>query len=103
MEEYISKFALVVEIEKLHNECIKMAKIEDSGYWYAKVEAYRNVLELLSGTLEVKDMDLMIHTVIAGCCDWLCMHTNLSHDKIEDCRNLMLTIKEDQFNTQNGE
>ncbi len=37
-----------------------------------------------------EEVDLIIHTNIAECCDWLAMNTNLSHDKIEECRNLML-------------
>ena len=45
---------------------------------------------------ETKEVDLMIHTVIAECCDWLAMNTELSHDEIEGCRNLMLTVKEEQ-------
>ena len=49
--------------------------------------------------VEVKDVSLMIHTIISECCDWLTMNTNLSHDKIEGCRNLMLTVKEEQFKT----
>ena len=51
-------------------------------------------------TLELKEVDLIIHTIIAECCDWLAMNTNLSHDKIEGCRNLMLTVKEEQFKAQ---
>ena len=52
---------------------------------------------------EVKEVGLIIHTIIAECCDWLAMNTNLSHDKIEECRNLMLTVKEEQFKIQKGE
>lgn len=37
------------------------------------------------------------------CCDWLAMNTNLSHDEIESCRNLMLTVKEEQCKAQKGE
>lgn len=45
--------------------------------------------------LEAKEVGLIIHTVIAECCDWLALHTELSHDEIEDCRNhLMLTAKD---------
>ena len=49
--------------------------------------------------VEVKDVNLIIHTIISECCDWLAMNTNLSHDEIEGCRNLMLTVKEEQFKT----
>ena len=52
---------------------------------------------------EVKEVGLIIHTIIAECCDWLAMNTNLSHDKIEECLNLMLTVKEEQFKIQKGE
>ena len=50
-----------------------------------------------------KEANLMIHTIIAECCDWLAMRTNLSHDEIEGCRNLMLTVKEEQCKAQKGE
>ena len=53
--------------------------------------------------VELKEVYSMIHTIIAECCDWLAMNTNLSHDEIEDCRNLMLTVKEEQFKAQKGE
>ena len=56
-----------------------------------------------TNTLEVKEVDLMIHTIIAECCDWLAMNTNLSNDEIEGCRNLMLTVKEEQCKAQKGE
>lgn len=58
MEQYIPKSALVAEIEKRYNECLKRAKIIDSDYWNAKADAYRNVLEILKDTLEVKEVDL---------------------------------------------
>jgi hypothetical protein len=57
----------------------------------------------LVDTLEVKDVDLMIHTIIAECCDWLAAHTELSHDEIEGCRNLMLTVKDEQLKAQKEE
>lgn len=50
----------------------------------------------------MKNVDLIIHTIITECCDWLAICTDLSHDLIEDCRNLMLAIKDEQFKTQNG-
>ena len=54
----IDKDALVAEIEKCYNECLKRAKITDSDYWNAKADAYRNVLVSLDNTLEVKEVDL---------------------------------------------
>lgn len=61
MEQYISKSALVAEIEKYYNECLKRAKITDSDYWNAKADAYRNVLTILDDTLEVKEVDNVWH------------------------------------------
>ena len=61
MKQYISKSAVVAEIEKCYNECLKRAKIAriiDSNYWNTKAEAYRNVLVILDNTLEVKEVDL---------------------------------------------
>ena len=58
MKHFIDKSALVVEIEKYYNECLKRAKITDSDYWNAKAYAYRNVLTILDDTLEVKEVDL---------------------------------------------
>lgn len=52
---------------------------------------------------EVKDADLIIHTIITECCDWLAICTDLSHDLIEDCRNLMLAVKDEEFKAQKGE
>lgn len=102
MEQYISKSALVAEIERLKDEL----KASDSA---AYVEAYiigaEHTIKTISDvidTLEVKEVDLIIHTIIAECCDWLAMNTNLSHDKIEGCRNLMLTVKEEQLKAQKG-
>ena len=54
----IDKDALVAEIKKCYNECLKRAKITDSGYWNAKADAYRNVWVILNDTLEVKEVDL---------------------------------------------
>ena len=58
MKQYISKSAVVAEIEKCYNECLKRAKITDSDYWNTKAEAYRNVLAILNDTLEVKEVNL---------------------------------------------
>ena len=60
MKQYISKSAVVAEIEKCYNECLKRAKIAriiDSNYWNTKAEAYRNVLVILDNTLEVKEVE----------------------------------------------
>ena len=57
MAQYIDKSALVAEIEKSYNECLKRAKITDSDYWNAKADAYRNVLVSLDNTLEVKEVN----------------------------------------------
>lgn len=58
MKQYIDKYALLAEIEKCYNECLKRAKFTDFGYWSAKADAYRNVLVILNDTLEVKEADL---------------------------------------------
>lgn len=58
MTQYIDKSALVAEIEKCYNECLKRAKITDYDYWSSKADAYRNVLVILDDTLEVKEVDL---------------------------------------------
>ena len=57
MAQYIDKSALVAEMEKSYNECLKRAKIIDSDYWNDKADAYRNVLAILNDTLEVKEVD----------------------------------------------
>jgi hypothetical protein len=54
----IDKDALVAEIEKGYNKCLKRAKITDSDYWNVKADVYRNVLVILNDTLEVKEVDL---------------------------------------------
>jgi len=92
----IDKAALVAEI----NKRIMDAPID--CYGHQRVWAYNDIKDILD-TLEVKEVDLMIHTIIAECCDWLAMNTNLSHDEIEGCRNLMLTVKEEQCKAQKGE
>ena len=58
MKQYIDKSALVAEIEKCYNECLKKAKITDSDYWNAKADAYRNVLVFLNDYLEAKEVDI---------------------------------------------
>ena len=97
----IDKDALVAEIESLL----------DKGRYHEEYDcAYRDgnnsALYALKGkinTIEVKEVGLIIHTIIAECCDWLAMNTNLSHDEIEGCRNLMLTVKDEQLKAQKGE
>ena len=54
----IDKAQIVAEIEKCYNECLKRAKVIDSDYWSIKADAYRNVLVVLYGTLEVKKVNL---------------------------------------------
>ena len=54
----IDKDKIVAEIEKCYNECLKRAKVIDYDYWNAKADAYRNVLVILYGTLEVKNVGL---------------------------------------------
>lgn len=77
MKQYIDKSVVVVEIKRI------LSAFENSD---APVDRLRasTLIGLLSflDTLEVKDVDLIIHTIIAECCDWLAMNTNLSHDEI---------------------
>ena len=54
----IDKDKIVAEIEKCYNECLKRAKVIEYDYWNAKADAYRNVLIILYGTLEVKNVSL---------------------------------------------
>ena len=98
MKQYIDKDKVVEEIEKLYN----LEYDNTSNLSCGKKIILRSIL-LFIDTLEVKDVDLIIHTIIAECCDWLAMNTNLSHDEIEGCRNLMLTIKDEQLKAQKGE
>ena len=101
MPHLIDKDAVVAEIGRLIDSN-KSLKTLDPTYCEGLDDSLGDVLSFL-GTLEVKDVDLIIHTIIAECCDLLGMNTNLSHDKIEDCRNLMLKVKEEQFKAQKGE
>ena len=103
MAQYINKAALLAEMEKeikhiyAGREYVGISSNEEnivSGI--QKAEDIINVIE-------AKDVDLMLHTIIAECCDWLAMNTNLNHDEIEGCRNLMLTVKEEQCKAQKGE
>ena len=54
MAHLIDKDALIAEIEKRYNECLKRAKIIDDEYWNGKADAYCNMLAVLD-TLEVKE------------------------------------------------
>ena len=96
MQQYIDKDALLVEIDR------KKIGYNVDGKHSIEYDTTRKILNIID-TLEVKKVDLMIHTIIAECCDWLAMNTNLSHDKIEGCRNLMLTVIEEQCKAQKGE
>ena len=106
MEQYIPKSALVAEIERLikKNELYLDDNVSVEVR-YQKTGAYSVLNDLLHfiGTLEAKDVDLIIHKIITESCDWLAICTDLNHDLIEDCRNLMLTVKEEQFKAQKGE
>jgi len=103
MEQYIPKAAVVAEIKKrikINKEC--MLGLRNLDYYQGKVDALKDTISFLDH-LEVKEVDLMTHTIIAECCDWLAMNTNLSQDEIESCRNLMLTVKEEQCKAQKRE
>ena len=91
----IDKNALVAGIERKRDDYINSLMTE-------QVHVLNDVLDFLD-TLEVKEVDLLIHIIIAECCNWLAMNTNLSYDKIEGCRELMLIVKEEQFKAQKGE
>jgi len=107
----ISLDALVAEIENYisnYKEIVAKTDRKDST-WVdsvsmieAKIDVLKHFLSFLV-TLEVKEVDLIIHTIIAECCDWLAMNTELSHGEIEGCRNLMLTVKDEQLKAQKGE
>ena len=109
MSQYIDKNKIELEIKKhklFAKDARNYAQENDDDIEIAVNEEVEDVCSsLLSflNTLEVKEVDLMIHTIIAECCDWLVMNTNLSHDEIEGCRNLMLTVKEEQLKTEKGE
>ena len=101
MAQYIDKDALVAEIEKrwrnLANKNTKsIGKYDIEIFTLLSIKSFIN-------SLEVKEVDLIIHTIIAECCDWLAMRTNLSHDEIEGCRNLMLVVKDEKLKAQKGE
>jgi hypothetical protein len=103
MAQYIKKSDLVAEIKRLmkHSEMVADHNTQITELVSRELDTLYHLISFLD-TLEVKEVDLIIHTIIAECCDWLAKNTNLSHDKIEGCRNLMLTVKEEQFKTQKG-
>jgi len=96
MAQYIDKDALVAEIDR------QKIGYNVDGKHSVEYDTTRKILNIID-TLEVKGVDLMLHTIISECCDWLAMNTNLSHHVIEGCRNLMLTVKEEQLKAQKGE
>ena len=61
MEKYISKSALVAEIERRNVICKKVAldlrTQENKDYYQGKAEAYKEVLDILN-TLEIKGVDI---------------------------------------------
>lgn len=93
--ELIDKSVLVAWIE---NQIDSLERNSSCSGIFEEIQmAVYDKLYSFLDTIEMKDTDLIIHTAIAECCDWLAMNTNLSHDKIEDCRSSMLTVKEEQF------
>ena len=105
MEQYIPKSEVVAEIENIIADeeesikCFERSKnISGLHRSNARISLLMQIHSFINN-LEEKDVDLIIHTIIAECCDWLAMNTNLSHDEIEDCRNhLMLTAKDKGLN-----
>ena len=95
--EYINKSALVAEIEKYYNECLKRAKIIDSDYWNTKADAYRNVLVILDNTLEIKEVDLEkeVHSQMDLLCNLLYYMVELSNGDSEGVYPLPTNVIED--------
>lgn len=66
MEQYISKSALVAEIDKRKNLCEKIVldlrTQENKDYYQGKVEAYSEITELID-TLEVKEVEKIPATI----------------------------------------
>ena len=101
--ELIDKADLVVRVEMLQSKIAEEKKLhEDVSMWYNGINHGFNLTKKILNDLEVKKVDLIIHTIIAECCDWLAMNTNLSQDEIESCRNLILTVKEEQLKAWKG-
>ena len=104
-EELINVFKYIV---KKCDMLINNGNYEADAYTQDTVEDIAELCNhILDGDygklIEVKEVDLMIHTIITECCDWLTICTDLSHDLIEGCRNLMLTVKDEQLKAQKGE
>lgn len=104
---YIPKPAVVAEIKRYKHKADERLKIKGRTLaedWKdsALQNLCGNLLHFLD-TLEAKEVDLIIHTIIAECCNWLARCSDLSHDEIEELRNLMLTIKDEQLKAQEGE
>ena len=97
MEQYINKSAVVAEIERIKKKECPIDTYEGR----CKLLWFEQFLSFLD-TLEVKEVELIIHTIITECCDWLAICTDLNHDLIEDCRNLMLAVKDEQLKAQKG-
>lgn len=102
MPKYINKDVIVAEIEKRFDEYSSSILRHYDACTEARASELGKLLVILN-TLEGKDVDSIMHTIIAECCDWLAICTDLNHDLIEDCRNLMLAVKEEQFKVQKGE
>lgn len=97
MGKYIDKSAVEEEIENLFEKAEKSSGEYKNGAIHTLI-----TLNDKLDTFEVKDVDLITNTIITECCDWLAICTDLSHDLIEDCRNLMLAVKEEQCKTGEG-
>ena len=102
MSKYINKDVIVAEIEKRFDEYSSSILRHYDACTEARASELGKLLVILN-TLEGKDVDSLMHKIIEECCDWLAICTDLNHDLIEDCRNLMLAIKEEQFKVQKGE
>lgn len=109
MTQYIEKSALVAKIKEIIEDEEESIKCFEHRKNVCELQRYNARIALLEyihsfiDNIETKDMDLIIHTIIAECCDWLAMCTDLSHDEIEECRNLMLTVKDEQLKARKGE
>ena len=107
MAHLIDKDALVAEIKEKRDRIKKgIFSIpltgRDRAYATFEYEILGKIEEFLD-TLEVKEADLIIHTIIAESCDWLALHAKLNNEQIECYRNLMLNIKDEQIKAQKGD
>ena len=106
MSQYVLKSDIKAEIEKLKSVYLSIfskGETEESCYEAISYISICNKILSLIDNIEVKDVDLIINTIIAECCDWLAICTDLNHNLIEDCRNLMLVVKDEQCKMQKGE